>query len=602
MRRLRISASLVLTALLAACGGGGGANALPNTGGATPSHQMATATFTFKIPGKATMSQLRRSFYSSQATQGVAIDWQSTDPTHPDLAYPISATCPATLPQGITACGPDPKGGTDYTFTLAIAPGSYAFAVSTFDAAPSGTIPTAGVFASPAAMLAQGQLPAPLVIAAGQTNTVPSMTFYGVPASVGFVPAASQPHVTQLGASSYGVIGNEPQLFFAEALDADGFVIASSDSGAPSIMVCESTSDPQQYFKISSTADPNEFSLQAMAAPSGMTGATIDADATAGGTGLPTATTNYQVLPIQELWNVTTTSGAQPGLLGYALMPGGGYKPQNPIDDVYDNPALNLCGSGIACSFQAASGNADGSFIVGASYTTTGKLYQIAASNGGPLALPVSSLPYAPQFQASNIAIDAAGHTFVVDGEMSTLVELNTPTDAAPSASITSGLAKPTGLAVAPSISAIPTWAQQTVWVGDGSQTMPIHAYVPSGTTLTPIPITFAGPIMPSNASAIGFDSNGYLWVYDGSGFFVFAISGSASGATLTELLAAAHTPTFGPVVANTLTPTAQGTTYYTSQFYGPVALTLTGCPTACAVSEIAISGVPSGNATFVTP
>src|ERR1700757_2882043 len=98
---IRRACTLVaLTSLLTACGGGG-SSAVPS---APKAPQATYATFAFRIPGKGTMAQLRRPAYVSQATAGVAIDWTSTNPRNPDFAAPVSATCPGTLPPGVTAC------------------------------------------------------------------------------------------------------------------------------------------------------------------------------------------------------------------------------------------------------------------------------------------------------------------------------------------------------------------------------------------------------------------------------------------------------------------------------------------------------------------
>ena len=202
--------------------------------------KIGTAAFTLKIPGSSTMTKLRRRYYQSQATQGVAIDWASSNPSAPDYSAPITATCPSPAPSayppGVTNCvGPTQSadGGTDYTFQLSIPAGTYPnFTVTTFDQAPA----SGETFTASANMLAQGQLAAPVVITGGTSNTIPNLTFYGIPASVSFVPGPAQSHVTTYG-GNIAVIGNAPQTFFAQAVDADGFVIDSTDSGAPTVTV-----------------------------------------------------------------------------------------------------------------------------------------------------------------------------------------------------------------------------------------------------------------------------------------------------------------------------------------------------------------------------
>ena len=162
----RAAALVVPLALLSACGGGGGkGSSLPPVNN-TPQKKTGTATFSFKIPGKNTMARVRRPYYQSQATEGVAIDWLSTTPNAPDYSAAIAATCPATLPAGVVACTVV-NGNTDYMFQLQIPAGTYPnLTVTTYDTPPSG-----GTFTGN--MLAQGQLAAPVVIVAGQANTIP---------------------------------------------------------------------------------------------------------------------------------------------------------------------------------------------------------------------------------------------------------------------------------------------------------------------------------------------------------------------------------------------------------------------------------------------
>ena len=298
------SALLIPLALLTACGGGGGkSGSLPPAGNVPQTKKSGEATFSFKLPGKSTMTKLRRRYYQSQATQGVAIDWTSSDPTHADYSAPISAACPAlpSLPPGVTGCTIDSNGDTDYTFELQITAGTYPnFTVTTFDTAPS-----VGDFAGN--MLAQGQLAAPVVITAGTTNAIPSLTFYGIPAAVSFVPGPAQSHVVTY-AGNIAVIGNAPQTFFAQAVDADGFVIDSTDGSAPALTVAESTSDNPQMFTVGTTANPFAFTLTAINASAN---AMVDLTATPGGTGLSPVTSKVTVAPVQELWT-TQEAGAIP--------------------------------------------------------------------------------------------------------------------------------------------------------------------------------------------------------------------------------------------------------------------------------------------------
>lgn len=577
---MRKALVLAFAFALASCGGGGTTSAIPKTTPTTPQ----AVTFSFKLTGKATMARLHRPAYVSIATQGIAIDWASTDLTHPDFAAAVSATCPSPLPASILACTVDAQGDTDYTFALTLAPGTYTIAAAAFDKPPSG-----GAFAG-LTPLARGQLAAPFTVTPGTTNVIPSMTFYGIPASVSLVPAPAQNHVIPFGAG-WAVIGAGPQTFFAQALDADGFAIASSDPGAPTLSVSESASDAAQYFSIASTSNKYAFTLTAKQAPAPtVSAANIIATATAGG-GLPEVATSHIALePIEELW-VTQAAGGWStayGLTGFALMPPT-YTPPGKylaaIDFVYDTPGT-LCG-GAQCQFEAAGANA--SFAVALGVTPSSHLYELPFSNTtGSYTYPSAPLPFTST-SISNVAVDAAGHVFVSDNGIGALFALSTPTDTSYSEATGAGLAGASALAVAPSIASIPVALQQTIWVGAGKAGKGnILAYAPFTGTLTPLSVTVSGNAPALPISTIGFDTSGKLWVLSGGLIYIYTVSGT-SPITLTLDTSFATNPyntanseagsSFGASVGGIMWIGSFGSYNHANR------LIISGCP-ACTIGE----------------
>jgi len=519
--------------LLTACGGGAKGSSLPPVS-APQAKKIGTATFSLKLPSAATMTKLRRRYYQSQATQGVAIDWISTNPDAPDYSAPISATCPGTYPAGVVSCGPDPvDGGTDYTFQLQIPAATYPnFTVTTFD-----TPPSSGAFTGN--MLAQGQLAAPVVIAAGTSNTIPSLTFYGIPATVSFVPGPAQSHVVTYG-GNLAVIGNTPQTFFAQAEDADGFLISSTDSGAPTVTVAESPSDSPQHFTVATTTDANEFKLTAVDASAN---ATIDVTATPGGTGLSAVTNAVTVTPAQELWT-TQEAGSNPnGIFGYAIYPGVA-SPKGPIDGYQDPIGNPLCAAvSSMCNFydaaiDPASGTIYAAGINGSSIPVIAAFTQGTGSQG--LVAP-STVAFTEPLAGATIeamAIDANHHGFLIDDNSGTvsLEAYSTASNgwALITSSSSSSIEAAQAVAVAPSSANVPSALTGSIWVGLSSGGLAVYPAF-SG-TLTSTPAVLTGFPGGDSNQVIGFDASGRLWSSDGNEVYVYSVSGTPSAPSLTEL------------------------------------------------------------------
>lgn len=504
----RTCASLTILLLLAACGGGG----TGKSGSLPPTTQPSTkktgsVTFSFKLPGKSTMTKVRRRFYQSQATLGVGIDWTSATPSEPDYAAPISATCPSTLPAGVVSCGIDPvDGGTDYTFELSIPEGTYSnFTVTTFDQAPSGS-PLS--FASSANMLAQGQLPAPVKITAGTTNTIPSLTFYGIPSAVSLVAGPAQSHVTTYD-SDLAVIGNAPQNFFVEATDADGFVIDSSDSGAPVVTVAEDSGDSPQHFAIASTSTAYEYTFTAVDATGN---ATIDLTATPGGSGLAPYTATKTVIPVQELWLSQSSGEGPPGIVGIPL-----YPPNYAPAQVLDFLSASGCGG---CDWEQAALAPTGA--VWSCDQSTGALYVFSPAASG-LTATQSALDCPSE---EGLTIDSAGRVYLLQNTTSTIYIYNS------SGTLLTSFVDPDGppfdVAVAPAN--VASGMAGTIWLADSGGITVFAAYS-SGTPAFIKQLSTGAPI------SLSFDPSGNLWVYDSESASLteYAI-GSSGGASIGQI------------------------------------------------------------------
>jgi hypothetical protein len=526
----RASLLIVAFALLTACGGGGGkSGSLPPT--STPAtKKIGTATFTLKIPSSSTMTKLRRRYYQSQATQGVAIDWTSSNPYAPDYSAPISATCPVPTgyPPGVTSCGPDPvDGGTDYTFQLQIPAGSYPnFTVTTFDAAPaSGAFP-----AAPAAnMLAQGQLAAPVVITGGASNTIPNLTFYGIPASVSFQPGPAQAHVTTYN-GTIAIIGNAPQTFFAQALDADGFAIDSTDGTAPTVSVVE-IPDLCNCLTTAGGSAANSYILQAKSAGGDL--AQINATATPGG-GLQAVTSSYPMTVVQEIW-----SAQSGGIYGYPLYPSPG---PSAVPVNVTGSAIDYAASGSACSGACTLGYMamdphNNIWALATNGGGEGFVLEYTQSAGAPALVAPSSytgiaLPPSP----TSVAIDTNGYMYVPDAATGDVYLYNTNSPSAPLTEVPFVMSSsdPQTVTVAPATA--PNGAAGTIWVGGSSEgSAAIEVY--SGGSLTPI-VTMTPPPTAAAPQALTFDPSGNLWVYDGVNYYEFTVGSglSLSGPVVTQV------------------------------------------------------------------
>jgi hypothetical protein len=543
--------TIALLATLAACGGGGGKGSLlPSTGTQSTTKKTGTAIFKLKLPGTSTLAKVRHRTYQSQGTQGVSIDWLSTNPYAPDYAAPITAVCPAQLPSGVASCSIDADGGTDYTFQFPIPAGTYnAFTVSTFNQTPSES-PLA--FAASANMLAQGTVGG-FTVTAGTTTTVPNLTFYGVPSSVSFVPLAGQTHVTQYspttGTDELAIVGGQPQSFFAYAVDADGYTITNNDGSntAPTIGLLEVTSDACETANGGScvsivtpapSASPNIFTVAVTSAAQTIT---LDATATlpngASADGTSGVSTSYPIVPAQELW-VTTEAGTPPiGLFGYALY--NGTTPVGPIDAYADSIGNPLCGvSGSSCNFIDAAIDPSSGTIYAAGLNAADIPVIVAFVQGtGSAGLIV---PTAPVFTASlagdsysSIAIDSAHHGFVIDDNSGTItLEAYSTASNGWSQITTSASPLADAIAVAPKAANVPSALVGTLWVSAGAGGLLVYPAFNGSSLGSAVAASGVG----SAPGVVGFDSAGDLWATTASDVDVYRVSGTAAAPVVTLL------------------------------------------------------------------
>jgi hypothetical protein len=450
--------AIALLAIVAACGGGGKDGFVPSTTSQSQpaSSKTGIAIFKLKLPSAATMAKAHvKRQYQSQATQGVAMTWAaaesaaSPNPYTPNFAAPVAQTCPTTLPAGVTACGIDPTdGGTDYTFQIPIPVGTWNFTVSTFDQAPSGS-PLA--YAANANMLAQGSVGA-IAIAAGTSNTIPNLTFYGIPVSVSLVAAPGQAHVVQYsgstvasgGAPEIAVVGSAPQSFYAEPLDADGYLIDDNDGNSgsvPTVAIAESLKSTcyqdnggSPCFTIAQPAPSASPYLWTMQATSALAVSTIDVTATlpagASPNGVNDVQSQYLVLPVQEVFTAQSS-----GIYGYPLYPGASSPPTevgNAIDEANVSP-LVCSSSGQSCQWTGMAADSSGNLwaVTSTSSGTAQLVFEfkqsaqgLVASTGTSPSAAATTLPAGAQ--PAGMAIDSHNYAYITDANDGDVYAFNT--------------------------------------------------------------------------------------------------------------------------------------------------------------------------------
>jgi len=593
----RLNAIGIIALLLAGCGGGG------SKGGFTPSAPTAptsttktpgTVTLSFKIPNQTTMSRIRRPAYVSQATAGVGINWTTTNANSPDYSAPITAggACPGSNPTGVTSCTVTST-GTVYTFQLSILPGTYPnFLISTFDQAPSG-----GSFAS-AHMLAQGSITGGVTVAAGQTNTLPSITFWGVPASVSVTPGAGQAHIIS-STGGYQIIGNTTQTFFVQALDADGFAITSNTgNGGPTLSLTENDSGGYLSAPVQSASSAFAFSLHAVSIPANLsTPAQLKATATQAGV-TPTAAVDalISVTVVPELW-VTMQPGPGGNIYGFALNESNFGMQYSPIDSITTS---YLPG-------PLAVDNSGNLWVSNATGTTI-QLYTAGSNSNAP----IQATTTISGSDIVSLAVDGNNNLWIADataaGGNGEFLAYNINTPSSPTAesyntvteATQADIMTPSALAVAPNSSSIISALRGSIWVAS-TEYSAVDVFTPGTSKTSPIHLAYDQVLTNDNYADLAIAPDGTLWTWDNS-----TLGGVAQALASSGWQSAIQTPIGGSTPqspGDQMSATPYGV--YFNGLYGAQQFAISGCPDDCSVAPMGngnySSYTPAGG-TYVAP
>jgi serine/threonine-protein kinase len=231
-RRMRMACFALVALLIAGCSRGTVPPATAGAGTVQGTARNGSVRFVIKLPRKKRHRKTRLGKFLSPATQSVtiAITGGVTQLLTANLT-PTSAGCASTL--ATTIC----------TLSLGLPPGTYSAAVSTFDGlGGNGTLLSAGQALN-------------FNIVAGTANDIAIM-LDGIPHSLILSPVNSG--ATSTGPSSFKIIGVMPVRMLAEALDADGNIIAGA--GSPTFAVTQNSG----AFTITNplAGSPNTFELQ----------------------------------------------------------------------------------------------------------------------------------------------------------------------------------------------------------------------------------------------------------------------------------------------------------------------------------------------------
>jgi hypothetical protein len=438
----RFAALLAASLALASCTGHAGSVPAGPTGGtATSGHARGTVKFTISVPKAGSASARRRPKYISPATASATLAIV-TDPGGASVIQetvgltPTSTGCSSTL------------ASTQCTLSLALDPGGYDAAVSTYDGAnATGN------------ELSQGQS-IDFTVAQGQTNTV-ALVLNGVPASLAVSSAAAAVHGTQNG--GFTLYGAAAQQLQVEALDADGNVIVGV--GSPTYTVASASGSGFTIANPTTTA-PNTVTLT----PPGTNG-TVESfaltatypDSTCSLSGA-VCTANFAVKSdIQSLFVANYDSNDVLIYTSYSAAPttisNGVNEPYALAMDAAEDLFVSNYGNNTVTEYAPPWTNAPIATISsglngpsGLAIDTSGNVF-VANSNANSVeefAPPYSGAPVTITTGVNEdfyVAVDPNDHVFVANFGNNTVTEYALPYGS-PTATITNGVTKPSGLAL----------------------------------------------------------------------------------------------------------------------------------------------------------
>lgn len=244
MKRLIFAASVALSLALVGCGGSagaGGAAALPGAGTALPTTDARVVITIPQRTGASTGS--RTPAYVSPSTQSLTVAIDGGTPTAQNLT-PGSPNCSVGGPLSALTC----------TVPIAATPGSHTFTFTTYD----GLGGTGNVLSTNAVSQ---------TIVANQTNSI-DVTLAGVPTLLQVNALGGGTGVSGSIVSGLQLAGILSVPFSVVPLDADGNIIIGP--GAPTLAASITGASTGSGIAVApNAANPNEFTVSALAAGSG---------------------------------------------------------------------------------------------------------------------------------------------------------------------------------------------------------------------------------------------------------------------------------------------------------------------------------------------